>query len=264
MNYLLANVDASRVETGKHKGNRDQIELIVVVVGHQVFGLLMSQVINIVRPGPAGTQVLKPIGSQPDHSYGEILYRNSPLRVVELNRQLLLPLVETLERSKVLLTGRVQSDGSIKFPFGIAIDDIVTLRRVNLADLRLLPSWLCAAHFGKLIWSTALVEPEALSYDKTNLDYQTSALPKPFQVDEQPDGRQRGIFALETNANKGPDKNKQGLEVVPVVVSKTNLTLAERLSQRERKVEQLGADNRRPLLLLDLHLLEKVAYPEYA
>ncbi len=235
---VLANQNTAR------KATSDQVELIVASAGHQLFGILMAQVSNIVRPGPTGLQVLStPV--LPTRLFSEVAYQDGRLRVLELSRQLFLPLVEPIERCKVLLTGPPQAAGRNEMQFGVAVDDIVTLRQFNLNDLRLLPRWLCGQHLGKLIWGAVLVAPETLALDNV-----TSALPTPFQ------------FELETVAP--PPVSSQPirrLETVPALLAKNSLNLAERLAQRERRVEQVGSDSHRPLLLLDLQALYPAAFP---
>jgi chemotaxis signal transduction protein len=253
----LTNFDRVVRETGSSAAN-DQVEIVVALAAHQIFGLLMTQVINIVRPGPTGLQVISNSDENEGQSYGEILYQNNIIRVVELTRQLHLPMVEPIERSKILLTEQVGKNGRDRVTFGVAIDDIISLLRVNKADMRLLPSWLCAARLGKLVWGVVLMEAEQLAYDKTMVEYQNSALPQPFQLDSK-----KSVVEIEA-ASKETNQEATQLKVAEVTAagSPKSLSLAERLGQRERKVEQFAVDNRRPLVLLDLQLLYPAAFPE--
>jgi len=235
---VLANQNTVR------KATPDQVELIIASAGHQFFGILMSQVSNIMRPGPAGLQVLSP-SALSNRLYSEVAYQGGRLRVLELSRQLFLPLVEPIERCKILLTDPTHGAGRGEMQFGVAVDDIVTLRQFNLSDLRLLPRWLCGNQLGKLIWGAVLIAPETLAQDNV-----TSALPTPFQFEAE--------MVAPPLVSSEPLRR---LEIVPALLAKNSLNLAERLTQRERRVEQVGADSRRPLILLDLQVLYSEAFP---
>ncbi len=137
--------------------NSNRVELILVRVAHQPFGLLMSQVYNIVRPDVHGVKLLRRPDKNGGREWGEIEYRGAPLRVLELARMLHLPPVEPIERSQILLSGQIMPSGEIVQPFGIACDDIAAITSATLEDMRPVPGWLFQKRLGKLIWSAVLV-----------------------------------------------------------------------------------------------------------
>lgn len=258
MPELLPNLPTASNRLGWGADNpklaQEQIELVVVSAGHQLFGLLMNQVFNIMQSGVAGFQILTTANAENNQPYYEIIYRNEMLRVLELGRILGLQLVEPLERSKILLTGQLKADGGVAYPFGVAIDEIITLRRINKNDLRLLPDWVGASGLGKLIWGVALVEREMLDNTASNLDYQGSALPKPFNLDKE--DKDTSVLMM-----KKPEKPQSAKLSLPSMPTMSNMKLTDRLAaQRERQAEQMLNDTRRPLLMLDLQKLRSTVY----
>lgn len=132
------------------------VELIVVRVGGQPFGLLLKQVFNIARPEGGTFSEMPGAGSARD--YSEIFYRGQILRVVDLAGKLKLNRAKPLAGSEVLISGRLTPDGNIREPFGISVDEISGVSHVALENLRLLDEWVCRKRLGKLIWGAALIE----------------------------------------------------------------------------------------------------------
>src|SRR5690242_14474026 len=81
----------------------NQVEIVLVKVAHQPFGLLMSQIYNIVRPENQAVKVQSQPAPEAGREWGEIDYRGDTLMVLELARMLKMPLVEPIERSQILL-----------------------------------------------------------------------------------------------------------------------------------------------------------------
>src|SRR4051812_14177478 len=137
------------------------IELIMVRVGNQPFGLLLKQVFNIARPEDDTFAVIKPSESDKGREWAEILYRGQPLKVLELARKLQLNAAEPLANAKILLSGRLSGGGNIQHPFGVSVDEIIGIWHIGLDQMRLLDGWVCRKRLGRLIWGVALVDRAA-------------------------------------------------------------------------------------------------------
>jgi hypothetical protein len=158
-NQNLASDEAEIDWSNKAQQNRgQQVELIIVMAAHQPFGLLMNQVYNIVRSQGQAIKVISQPDPEQGRQWGEIEYQGGKLRVLELARMLRMPLVEPIDRSKILLSGKLLPSSTLEKPFGLAVDDILVVRQVGLDNLRLLPEWLCRKQLGKLIWGVALMD----------------------------------------------------------------------------------------------------------
>lgn len=150
-------------EAGQREGVNGPVRVVLVSVAHQPFGLLMSQVYNVIRPGAQGFKLKQQPDSENGREWGEIEYRGQALRVIELARLLHLPLTEPIEYSQILLCGQLNSRGAILEPFGIACDDILSATQTfSIEELRLLPGWLFYKRLGRLIWGAALVNRKVL------------------------------------------------------------------------------------------------------
>ena len=132
------------------------VELFVVRVGGQPYGLLLKQIFNIARPEGDMFSVIRSPG--PEKGYGEILYQGKVLQVVELARKLQTGPAEALSESKILISGRLVPGGNIQQPFGISVDEIIGVWHIGLEKLRLLDEWVCRKRLGRLIWGIALVD----------------------------------------------------------------------------------------------------------
>jgi hypothetical protein len=141
------------------------VELIMVQVSNQPFGLLLKQIYNIARPeGDLFSVISPPEGRE----WAEILYQGKPLRVLELARKLQLAPVEALNTSKILLSGRLVPGGNIQQLFGVSVDDIIGVWPVELDKIRLLDEWVCRKRLGRLLWGVALLEREAFGSQYPN------------------------------------------------------------------------------------------------
>lgn len=134
------------------------IELIMVRVGNQPFGLLMKQVFNIARPEEDTFAITKAAEPEKGRPWAEILYRGHILKVLELSRKLNLPAAEPLTNSRILLSGKLSASGNIQQPFGVSVDDIIGIWNVGMDQLRLLDSWVCRKRLGRLLWGVALMD----------------------------------------------------------------------------------------------------------
>jgi hypothetical protein len=132
------------------------VELIVVQVGGQPFGMLLKQIFSIARPEDEIFTEINPARDTRD--YSEILYRGQVLRVVELAEKLKLNPVKMLPTSEILISGRLTPGGNIRESFGVSVDEIIGVWHVALDSLRLLDEWVCRKRLGKLIWGAALVD----------------------------------------------------------------------------------------------------------
>lgn len=132
------------------------VELIVVQVGGQPFGILLKQVFNIARPEDEIFTEINP--ARNTRGYTEILYRGQVLRVVELAEKLKLDPVKQLPTSEIVISGRLTPGGNIQESFGVSVDEIIGVWHVGLDNLRLLDEWVCRKRLGKLIWGAALVD----------------------------------------------------------------------------------------------------------
>lgn len=215
-----------------------QIEVVLVKVAHQPFGLLMSQIYNIVRPDNQGVRVRTRPDAEAGRDWGEIEYRGDALMVLELARMLLLPLVEPIERSQILLSGRLQPNGAIVQPFGVACDDILSITRLPFDDLRPTPEWLFRKRLGKLLWGAALVDRKLLVEQ-----HEASAINKGLLDETQlEDSLQELGLALPPM-----------LTTIPITAYNTELRL-----KRDTKPK----DERLPVMLLDLDVLRHRVYGE--
>jgi hypothetical protein len=144
------------------------VELIMVQVSNQPFGLLLKQIYNIARPEGDLFSVISPPEPAEGREWAEILYQGKPLRVLELARKLQLAPVEALNTSKILLSGRLVPGGNIQQPFGVSVDDIIGVWPVELDKIRLLDEWVCRKRLGRLLWGVALLEREAFGSQYPN------------------------------------------------------------------------------------------------
>ncbi len=232
-----------RLETRRE----DQIEIVIVMAGHQSFGLLLSQVYNILRPQNDGINVLKQPGSAPGQVWGSIEYQGGELRVLELARMLHRPLVEPIDRSRILLTGKLLADGRVEHQYGLAVDDVLAVQRVGMEQLRLLPAWMCQKKLGKLVWGTALLERHSLEQHSALHQLQTEGLLTPLQF---------AIFQ--------PDRPKLGSTVEALselgVSVGNELTIIGANGTKEKLKPAIQESEFQPLILLDLAALIPVAY----
>jgi chemotaxis signal transduction protein len=214
----------------------NQIELVLVRVAHRPFGLLMSQIYNIVRPETQSFKVKTYPDEQVGREWGEIEYRGSTsiLKVLELARVLKLPLVEPIERSQILLTGKAQATGVISQPFGVACDDILSIITLPLDDLRPMPFWLFKKRLGKLIWSAALIERKLLV---------GQVEPAEFDLD---------------NDLLGENQAKDSLEELGLIFTPSLAPYKPEISLRREASKP--KDERQPVMLLDLDVLRRRIY----
>lgn len=230
------------IERNRHSGNSSPIthhssliELVLVKVAHQPFGLLMSQVYNIVRPEDRGVKLLKHPTSGEGREWGEIEYRGQTLKVLELARMLHLSLVEPLERSQILLGGKLSAGGAIIEPFGVACDDIIVITTVNSEDLRTVPGWLFYKRLGKLVWGAALLERELLVTQD-----EVEGIPGDLLVGAPVRGDELSILGQ------------------PVTFTTPHLNPAPSSGRLMREAKP--KDERRPVMLLDLDVLRRRIY----
>ncbi len=239
-----------QAEPKKDKGQ--QIEVIIVMAAHQPFGLLMNQVYNIVRPQGAGVQILRQPNAAKGRFWGEIEYQSGRLRVLELARMLLMPLVEPIDRSKILLTGKLQQNGTIEQQFGLAVDDILSVQQVGLDQLRLLPGWLCQKRLGKLVWGVALVEREALAQQSSLNQLHSEGLLVPLQV--------TAFIQAGVGFEKEPTDWAEPRTLLPAIENE-RLSGLSNMPESDLKDKPRVADTQyRPVILLDLDVLKNIAY----
>lgn len=237
--------DQSEWEQKPHKKGEQQVEILLVMAGHQPFALLMSQVFNIVRPQGTGIKVVSLPDQEKGRAWGEIERENgNRLRVLELARMLHLPLVEPISRSQILLTGRVLPEGRIEHLFGLAVDDIQSATTVGLDKMRLLPDWLCRKRLGKLIWGVALLEQAFLAQQSALNEVTTASLLTPVQLDK---------FMSEA----------AGFEPINLLGEPKPETEARPVKLGEYRAEQKGSESRvRPVMLLDISTLKDIAFSD--
>ena len=138
---------------------RQPVEIIYVLTGHQIFGVLMNQVYNILRPRATGVtfRVVEqppPFGSALDG--GIISYLNRDVPVIELSRRMGLPPVTPLAGARILITGTPMH------PFGVAVDTIAGTQMAQVNDISALPQWLTRARLGGFVWGVIGVDPATL------------------------------------------------------------------------------------------------------
>jgi len=126
--------------------------------GNQPVALLMSQIYNIIV---SDIQVLRSPQPNEEVFWAEVAYQDSRLPVLELARLLKLPQLDTLNRSRVLVSGTTRAGGTILQPFGIALDDLLTIQNFRLSDIHTLPHWVAPALKG-ILMGMVLVEHEFL------------------------------------------------------------------------------------------------------
>ena len=234
------------IENSRRAGK--QVEVVLVIVSHQPFGLLMSQVSNIVRPQSENIQVLS--SSTDDQPWAEIEYQFGRLRVLELARMLHMPLAQPIARSKILLTGNIEANGKVKKAFGVAIDDILSIKSIPMDDLRLLPTWMCSKRLGRLIWAVALIDRVMLTQQS---DEQESHSEDTVSANELAD------FMSEVLSAGGDSASLQAFlppsEIRTPSLSRTNFS-----SLNNELVKLSPAEPRRPVVLLDLDALKSIAH----
>lgn len=135
--------------------------------GNQPVALLMSQIYNIIV---SGIQVLHSPQPNDETLWAEVAYQDSKLPVLELARLLKLPLVETLDRSRILVSGTSRAGDKILQPFGIALDDLLTIQTFRLSDIHTLPDWVAPALKGILMGMVLVDHELLLSEDEPLLD----------------------------------------------------------------------------------------------
>jgi chemotaxis signal transduction protein len=217
------------------------VDVVVVIVGHQPFGLLVSQVYNIVRSATENLNVLREPDPKNGRQWGEIAYSGGTLRVMELARMLQLSLVEPLSRSKVLLSGKLLPNGNIEQPFGVAVDDILAVRTVNLEDLRVLPDWLCRKRLGRLLWGAALIDKTELVQQSIVNEFNSANVLSPVQFSDF----LSEAMSFGSNGAVAPISLPQAQPLRSFVATDTNRTTEE---------------VRRPVMLMDLDVLKEIAY----
>lgn len=217
------------------------IELIMVRVGNQPFGLLMKQVFNIARPEDNTFAVSKAAEPEKGRTWAEVLYRGKILKVLELARQLGLTAAEPLANSRILLSGKLSDSGNIHQPFGVSVDDIIGIWHVGLDQLRLLDGWVCRKRLGRLLWGVALMDRETLGHSQ----------PAPATGKEilHPILAFNGMMG-ETGLLSG-DAHKDRPEP-----ANDGLTAFEK-----SKLIKTGAPAALPVMLLDLEVLRNGLYP---
>jgi hypothetical protein len=235
-----------------HRERSQQVEIVIVMAAHQPFGLLMNQVYNIVRPQNQAVRII----CQPDpahgRQWGEIEYQGGGLRVLELARMLQLPLVEPIDRSKILLTGKLLPNGTIEKPFGLAVDDILVVQPVPMDNLRLLPDWLCKKRLGKLVWGAALLQREGLEQQSALHHIAAEGLLGPLQVASFEGANVNFDSATAALAELLPP----GEEFLPPVFGANSNGIAKAIE----KPANTDPSQSRPVVLLDLAALRDIAY----
>lgn len=239
------------VGTAKERGQ--QVEIVIVMAAHQPFGLLMNQVYNIVRPQNQAVRVIAQPNPAQGRQWGEIEYQGGSLRVLELARMLQLPLVEPIDRSKILLTGKLLANGTIEKPFGLAVDDIMVVQPVGLDNLRLLPDWLCKKRLGKLVWGAALLERETLEQQSLLHHLQDEGLLAPLQIANFEDDN----VNFDSTAAALAEFLPSGENSLPLALLATGNSIAKATTK-----PAAGTDPSiyRPVILLDLAALKDIAY----
>jgi|GEM_PF-1783317 len=238
--------------------NKGRVEFILIRSSHQPFALLMSQIYNIVRPGPDGIEVLRQPNLKHNRSWGEVLYQGSAIRVMELPVMLKLPLVEPIQRSRVLLSGTFRPDGGIEAPFGVAIEDVLAVKSVSYDDIRLLPKWL-ARNLNGLLWGVVLMDRETLAKEGALEIIKNEAQLEPLsfaEYAENPEDLLRIALAepevlLDSDGNISADRSP--------VYNNEQLLHELRFSGKFVHVQQ---DERRPVMILNLDALKRVIYQE--
>ncbi|MEI6043525.1 MAG: chemotaxis protein CheW [Chloroflexota bacterium] len=218
----------------EERPSKQQVEVILVKVAHQPFGLLMSQVYNIVRPDN-GEVTLRQHHTK-GQTWREIEYRGEFLKIVELDRILYLSQGEPLELEyrQILLSGRIHPSGLMVEPFGVLCDEILVITSISTDDLRPIPGWLFKKRLGKLIWGAALLKPEVLveKYDLQGLS------------DNVLDG-------------KGSNLTHQNF---PVFATPPSVGQPKGSTTSLLHTAQSNQDERRPVMLLDLEILHRRIY----
>ncbi|HEX2916807.1 MAG TPA: hypothetical protein VH186_38975 [Chloroflexia bacterium] len=200
----------SQSDTGKEKTRT--IEIILVSAGHQPFALLMSQAYNLLRPldESAGNPILRWPEPEQNRPWAEIAFQGKSLPVLELARILELPLVEPLDRCRILLSGK-NNDKQLNL-FGLAVDEIQTiLSDISLDDIRLLPAWLTGKRLGKMIWGSVLIKRQVFTeLAQSGQDL----LPAPLAPGNDFDD----VTALEKNGSDTDNEDLEHDDRVPVLL----------------------------------------------
>ncbi len=231
---------------------QNSVEIVLVKAAHQPFGLLMTQVYNIVRPTSEGIRVQQWPDPHNGRPWAEIDYNGGRLRVLELAAMLQMPLVEPIDRSKIVLTGQMKPDGSLDSPFGLAVDDVIAVRGVALDNLRLMPGWLCQKRLGRLIWGMALLDRESLAQEETGAFLTPVNLLTPVQLSDF----MSEAVSFENNAYNSGSNSRWATPNGP-----TSLPV-----QSEPDLNRFGSTvpgevpTLRPVMLINLEMLKKVAY----
>ncbi len=256
----LANLDGNVGEdsyksnfrtNGPARPTGQRVELILVKIAHQPFALLMSQIYNIVRPQDGHFQLLRPPDPLSNRLWGEISYLDTQLRVLELTRMLHLPLVEPIESSRILLTGKLMPDGLIQEPYGLAVDDILAVQMLSLNELRLLPRWVCQKRLGQLIWAIALLDQTSLSEQNVIKDLSAQSGLASVRLSE---------FMVEAvgPADSALRKSADLTRLLPVNQPIADPLLSPKLLNPAFK--PVEPSQQRPVMVLDVSQLKQIAY----
>ncbi len=237
-----------------------RVELILIRASHQPFALLMSQVYNIVRPGPDGIEVLRQPNLKHNRSWGEVLYQGEAIRVMELPVMLKLPLVEPIQRSRVLLSGTFRADGGIEAPFGVAIEDILAVKNVAYDDIRLLPKWL-ARDLNGLLWGAALMDRETLAKEGALEIIKNEAQLEPVSFAQYAENDEElSRVALTESEVLGDPLTPPPTNTMPAYNHNNEQLLHE--LRFSGKFVHVQLDERRPVMILNLDALKRIIYQE--
>ena len=250
-----SDIDTIKRAPTKVSKSSQSVEVVLVKIAHQPFGLLMSQVYNIVRPPTGEFKVLTWPDATRNKLWSEIVYQEEPLRVLELARMLELPTVEPLERSRILLTGLLLSNGTIKQPFGLAVDDILAVQLINKDDIRLLPDWISRKRLGKLLWGAALLDRAILNQQSVAGELQAQDVLAPMQLAD--------FMAEAFSAEAGANSDLTALQALLPPSQPMNITMGRAALITETNVGGMfkpPVETHRPVMLLDVSCLKPFAY----
>jgi chemotaxis signal transduction protein len=217
--------------TAKRNNTANNVQVLLVKVNEQIFGLLMSQLYNILRIDSAEPRILRQttLNGKP---CTVVEHRSQFVPVLSLSKVLLLNKPLPVDQSEILLSGKLTGNNYLAQVFGLSVDSVLTVHAFKKEDLRYLPKWLCQERLGNIIIGALLAKPEIISADSNELGI--------IQHDITP-----VTTIIEEESRRKADHKAE--------------IYNRYVMQSQQKAEQ---DNRRPIILLNLDTIRLQLYGE--
>lgn len=215
----------------KRNNAANSVQVLFVCAGGQIFGLLMSQLFNILKVDGDEPRLTRQTKLN-DKDCTVVEHRGQFVPVVSLSKVLLMENHLPVEKSEILLTGKLRGNSTLLQVYGLCVDSVMTVHSFRREDLRHLPDWLYKKRLGNILIGAILVEPNLIVLDTS----ETEVVPVSEPLSN----------GLLNNAERVKPDRKAALYNSFVI-------------QSQPKVEQ---DVRRPVMLINLDTIRSQLYGE--